>query len=222
MRDPSRPLVVLASPSAEIRRRWSQALKGMAVTQEVADRPELDHSLVTRKPALVLLDLSLFPLDGVEPVPAIQRFSPRTKIVLLTKKPDDGEGVSALKVGARGYCEIETPPFLLKRANQMVLKGEIWVSRKLIHHLLEKLKAATDHQLKAAAKSNRRLGRLTTRQRETARLVGGGASNKEIAARLDITEKTVKAHLTAIFRKLGLWDRLRLALYVAEHEQRTR
>lgn len=221
MRNPSRPLVLLASPSAEGRKRWSQALQGVAVTQEAADRSELDRNLVTRKPALLLLDLALFPFYGADAIPAIQRFSPRTKIVLLTKKPDDGEGVSAIKAGVRGYCEMETPPFLLKKAVRMVQKGQIWVSRKFIHHLLEELKAATERQLKESARSDKRLDRLTLRQREIARLVGGGASNKEVAIRLNITEKTVKAHLSAIFRKLGLWDRLRLALYVAECNQGT-
>ena len=222
MRSSAPPLVLLASPSAEVRSRWSEALQGAAVIQEVAERSELEHSMATRQPALVLLDLSLPPLDGVGVVPALQRLSARTKIVLLTSAPNDREGISALRAGARGYCEMETPPFLLKKAVEMVRKGEIWVSRRLIHHLLEELKATTERRLNESTKSDRRLDRLTPRQREIARLVGRGASNKEIATRLDITDKTVKAHLSAIFRKLGRGDRLRLALYVAEHEQETR
>ena len=80
MRSAAPPLVLLASPSAEVRRRWSQALQGAAVIQEVAERSELERSMATRQPALVLLDLSLPPLDGVGVVPALQRLSARAFI----------------------------------------------------------------------------------------------------------------------------------------------
>ena len=86
--------------------------------------------------------------------------------------------------------------------------------------LLEELTALTERRHKEFPPNlDTRLDRLTPREREIAQLIGGGASNKEIAGRLNITEATVKAHLTAIFRKLGLSDRLGLALFVTEYNR---
>ena len=91
-------------------------------------------------------------------------------------------------------------------------KGEIWAGRTLVARLIEELGARV--RTHPRTDSSARVGGLTTREREIAGLVSGGASNKEIAARLGVTERTVKAHLTAIFRKIGVTDRLRLALYL--------
>src|SRR5439155_25689548 len=92
--------------------------------------------------------------------------------------------------------------------------GELWASRALIARLVAELSAR--HRLREPALGHgagaERLTALTEREREIALLVGGGAANKEIAAHLGVTERTVKAHLTAIFRKIGVNDRLRLAL----------
>jgi DNA-binding NarL/FixJ family response regulator len=106
---------------------------------------------------------------------------------------------------------------------ETVQKGEIWVRRDLVPHLLEELTNRTNRRAKAApAPPNRRLARLTPREREIVYLVGGGHSNKEIANELNVGERTVKAHMTAIFRKVGVSDRLRLALFVAEHLREAR
>lgn len=210
-------MVIIASPKVRVRRRWKQALQGMAAIEEVTARAALERSMTNLKPAILLLDLALPTLGGVVGVRAIQRLSPPTKIVLLTRAPDEKEGVAALKAGARGYCHVDIGPVLLKKAVEMVKKGEIWVGRMLIPHLLEELTWLTERQRKdAPANSDSRLEDLTSRQREIVHLVGSGASNKEIASRLNITEGTVKAHLTAIFRKVGLSGRLRLALFVTE------
>jgi DNA-binding NarL/FixJ family response regulator len=179
--------------------------------------------MASLKPTILLLDLALPNLGGVGGIRAIQRLSPPTKIVLLTGTPDEKEGISALKAGARGYCNTDIDAALLKKAVEMVQKGEIWVARKLIPHLLEELASLTERRQKdSPAKPDSRLDRLTPREREIVHLIGGGASNKEIASQLKVTEGTVKAHLTAIFRKTGLSSRLQLALFVAEHMRLTR
>jgi DNA-binding NarL/FixJ family response regulator len=175
------------------------------------------------KPAILLLDLALPGLGGVEGVPAVQRVSPLTSIILMTSTPNDREGLAALKVGARGYCSHGMDPALLRKAVMVVVKGEIWVARNVFAPLLEELTSLTERRHKEFPPNlDTRLDRLTPREREIAQLIGGGASNKEIAGRLNITEATVKAHLTAIFRKLGLSDRLGLALFVTEYNRVTR
>lgn len=216
-------MVLVASPNPGLRRRCRAALRGTSALQEVTTRAALERSMAHLKPAVLLLDIDLPMLDGVGGVRAIHHLSPPTKIVLLTGTLDEKEGLSALKAGARGYCQKDTESALLKKAVQMVRKGDIWAGRNLIPHLLEELTSLTERRREAPpGDRDSRLDRLTPREREIAHLIGGGASNKEIASRLNVTEGTVKAHLTAIFRKIGLSGRLQLALFVAEHMRLTR
>jgi DNA-binding NarL/FixJ family response regulator len=99
---------------------------------------------------------------------------------------------------------------------QVVQKGEVWVGRKTICRLLEELISRTESRAKDSPPLEEvYLRHLTPRERQIALLVGSGASNKDISDRLNITERTVKAHLTAIFHKLQITDRLRLGLFVA-------
>jgi DNA-binding NarL/FixJ family response regulator len=96
----------------------------------------------------------------------------------------------------------------------LVLKGELWVKRTLVHALIAALVARAENRPKGRFHEfdRRRLERLTHRQREVAESIATGASNKEIARRLNVTERTVKAHLTEMFRNVGVMDRLHLAL----------
>lgn len=217
-RTASPPLVVIASAIAERRKRWRRAIEDVFTVHEVTDRNGLERSLVHRQPGVLLLDLVFPNLGGVDGITAIQRHRPATKIVLFTKTPDDREGLMALKAGARGYCHTEIDPGLLRKATDVVHKGEIWVGRKLIPHLLEELTSATERRQRETAGATRdsRLDRLTPRERQIVELLSQGANNKEMSRQLSVTERTVKAHLTAIFRKLGVSDRLQLALFVIE------
>jgi DNA-binding NarL/FixJ family response regulator len=210
-------VVLIASPISGVRGQWTQGLQDKFALYEAAERSALERSMADLKPAILLLDLALPGLGGVEGARAVQRLSPMTSIILLTSTPNDREGLAALKGGARGYCSLDTDPALLRKAVMVVLKGEIWVARNVYAPLLEELTSLTERRHKEFPPNlDTRLERLTPREREIAQLIGGGASNKEIAGRLNITEATVKAHLTAIFRKLGLSDRLGLALFVTE------
>ena len=94
------------------------------------------------------------------------------------------------------------------------------MGRQLLPRLLEELTSLTERQQsETPSDPDHRLERLTRRELEVARLIGGGASNKEIASRMRISDRTVKAHITTIFHKLGFSDRLRLALFVVNGSQ---
>lgn len=209
------PRVLLASPAEARRKQWIQGLKAIAAVHEVSTLVDLQRNLTSLKPAILLVDMTLPELHGIEQVTAIQQLSPSTKIILLTKAVDEDEGTSMLEIGIKGYCNLDIEPGLLKKAVQMVYKGEIWIGRKFISQLLDALVSLTEKQkAKSLPKLDESFDRLTPREREIVQLLGKGASNKEIANQLTVTEKTVKAHLTSIFRKLGISDRLHLALFV--------
>src|SRR5262249_35443051 len=131
-------------------------------------------------------------------------------------------GVTALKAGVRGYCHSNVAPGLLRRAVDRVQDGEIWAGRKVLSKLVDDLASHVGvRDVETPARWIGELDRLSSRQQEIARLVSGGASNREIANHLRITEKTVKGYLTAIFQKLGLSRRVQLALLVTEDGRHT-
>jgi DNA-binding NarL/FixJ family response regulator len=215
-------VVLVASAAAPLRRRWRQAIEARYDVVEAGDRGSVERAVTLRKPVLILLDLGMPDLGGVPGTVRVHRTHPAARLVLLTGEPDEREGIVALKAGARGYCDRDIEPSLLAKAVDVVLKGEVWVGRKLIPHLLEELAAAAEQQRAASAERDDRLERVTPRERQIVELLSAGASNKEIAKRLNVTERTVKAHLTAIFRKLGISGRLQLALFALEHSRRAR
>jgi two-component system, NarL family, nitrate/nitrite response regulator NarL len=217
--DPS-TLILLASGVAELRKRWRHSIEARVAVHEVTERSSLERTLTNRRVAALLLDLDLPDLGGIPGLATLQRLRPMIRTVVLTSHPDEQEGIAALKAGARGYCDRDIEPRLLSKALDVVQKGEIWVGRKLIPHLLEELTALTEQQVKETPPElDSRLDRITPRERQIVQLLSSGASNKEIAKKLNVTERTVKAHLTAIFRKLGISGRLQLALFVLEHSR---
>lgn len=210
-------MILLASDSPPLRQRWRRALADRTISHEVADGAELERAIAERRPALVLLDLDLPGLDGVAGIAALRGRSPTTRIVAMTPRIAEREGLAALAAGARGYCGQDLNGMLLRRAVDVILRGEIWAGRTLTARLLDELASRAEARWQPAGpRTAARLTRLTPREREVAGLIAAGASNKEIGSKLGVAERTVKSHLTAIFRKLGVSDRLRLALRLTD------
>ena len=211
-------MVLIASATASVRRRWSRGLQGSFPTHEVADRKALEWTMANQKPDVLLLDLSLPQLSGIEGISEIQHLSPSTNIILLTSTTNDKEAIRALMGGAKGYSSSDIDPSLLMKAIEVVQKGEIWVGRKFVPHILEELTSLIQrHQKTSSEQPRASLEGLTHREYQIAESIGNGLSNKEIAIQFRITERTVKAHLNSIFRKLKITDRLRLALIIANY-----
>ena len=206
--------LVMASPAADSCRRLTGEFQESYAVCEVAERRALEQVMANLRPDILLLDLTLPGLRRVRGLREIQRLSPSTKIIALTATLAEGEGVFALKAGARGYCADSIRPEELKRAVAAVQKGEVWAPRKLVPGLVAELVALIDSRDNEGLPPHLdpRLESLTSRQRVVADLICRGASNKEIGNRLNITERTVKAHLTEAFRNVGVSDRLQLAL----------
>ncbi|MCL2644672.1 MAG: response regulator transcription factor [Betaproteobacteria bacterium] len=142
---------------------------------------------------------------------ALQQFA-NVPVVVLSNIPDEREAMSAVVAGARGYCHAWSSPEQLHEVAQVVSRGGYWVGQALMSRLIG-----------TVAKSQPVLeelpGELSERETEVAREVVAGRSNKEIARILGITERTVKAHLGTIFAKLGVRDRLQLALRLTGKEK---
>ncbi len=151
--------------------------------------------------------------DAAALVAGLRRQAAGRPLILLADVPDEDEALAALAAGASGYCNGHAAPDVLAQVALAVGNGGIWIGQSLMQRLL----AATARGL-AAAPSGQEAGaaawreRITAREKEAAALLAQGASNKEIARRMAITERTVKAHVGAMLEKLGARDRLQLSL----------
>jgi len=134
-------------------------------------------------------------------------------VVVLCDEPDESLVMQALALGAAGCCNTHAAPDVLRQVALVVSNGGLWVGQSL----LRKLVGATSNRLgqhPPESKIDDWSALLSEREAQVARRVATGSSNREIAEQLAITERTVKAHLTAIFEKLGLRDRLQLSLRI--------
>jgi two-component system nitrate/nitrite response regulator NarL len=141
------------------------------------------------------------------------------KLLVIGKNWPAEKQIDALIAGCYGYCEIDAAAEVLPKAVGSVLKGDVWVPRQLIPTVIGML-AKLSSQGNQAGKPNRdkkkNLDLLTHREIDVVRMLGEGLSNKSIATMLNISERTVKAHLTSIFQKLEVQDRLQLALFLKD------
>lgn len=207
-------MILLASSSRDTLTFWKQGVDGVTHMLCMGDSELLRRDLARIKPHILLLDYDLLGLNGPGGVVELLTLSPETRIVVLSKAISEDTEWQLFKAGVRGCCRKDITHKQLKNVIAAVRQGELWIRRTLTCRLLEELGiiAQEKNQIKQAASDL--LANLTKREHEIATLVGNGESNKQIAQRLAITERTVKAHLTEIFRKLDVADRLRLALLV--------
>ena len=136
----------------------------------------------------------------------------QAKIVVLANAPVQAEAVYVLKLGAVGYCHAFVPAPVLKEVKKVITHGGLWLGQDVLQRLIEvstSLAGTTSDSAEAL------LNKLTKREKEVAVEVAKGLSNKEIARVLNITERTVKAHLAAVFERSGAKDRLQLALMLS-------
>ncbi len=143
--------------------------------------------------------------------------SPRPRWVVMSLNPSEAEGLQALANGARGYCHLLASPEMLREVAAVVRQGGYWVGPDLMASFtawLGRRLSAPD----ATAAPAVSLELLSPRERDVALAVARGLSNKEVARELDITERTVKAHLGTVFTKLGVRDRLHLVLLLGRPE----
>jgi two-component system nitrate/nitrite response regulator NarL len=207
-------LILLASASQDDLYRWEQGVGNLFHVFCSTNIESLRSELVRIKPRILLLDHELPELDIPTGIIALMKLNPETKVIILSSPISDEAEWALFRTGVRGVCRRDLEAEQLKSVVVAVEQGELWIRRTLSWHLLNELVTITQEKTKIKQAVNELLANLTQREYEIATLVGNGETNKQIARRLDITERTVKAHLTEVFRKLDIADRLKLALIV--------
>jgi DNA-binding NarL/FixJ family response regulator len=165
-------------------------------------------------PDILLLDLCMPITPGLEALREISKFAPRIRTLILTAEVGDSDITEALQLGARGVLMKHAATELLFKSIHMVMAGQYWVGRDSVADLIEMLR---DRRAVPVVMPSDPVFGLTPRELEMVSAVVAGCSNNDIADKLAISSKTVKHHLTNIFDKLGLSNRLELALFAVQH-----
>ena len=212
------PAILVASNNTPLTDRLTTVLDEVFSLELTTSASALDTLISQSNPHLVMLDPALFNDTLMETITAAINQATETRIIIL--EDDENMPVDQLalfKTGVHGFLSHTITSTLLLKAAHAVCNGETWVPRQLITRLIGELardSRAGTHTLSFAGNSS--IEHLTPRERQVAEMVHGGGNNKTIARKLDISERTVKAHLSAIFRKLDIENRLHLALFFSE------
>ncbi|MDX6535121.1 MAG: hypothetical protein QOJ13_1490 [Gaiellales bacterium] len=174
-------------------------LAGTAGNGEDAVRVALEQ-----EPDVVLMDLSMPGIDGIEATRRLKERLTKTNVLVLTSYSDKERVLAALDAGAIGYLLKDAEPAEIVEAVRAASRGESPLHPRAARAVL------------SARRGGDPLDDLTEREREVLALLAAGMQNKQIARRLDISEKTVKAHLTSVFRRIGVVDRMQAALWAQE------
>src|SRR5436309_12970980 len=139
-------LLLIATPSGEVSKRWKNTVRDFCDVRAATDFEQAQREIDEYKPSVVLFDISLPRSDGVERFALLLRNSSDSKVIVFSNKPNEKEAIRALKAGARGYAHRDLDAVLLKKAVEVVRKGELWISRNTIPHLVQELTESGEKQ----------------------------------------------------------------------------
>ena len=188
---------------------------GFEVVGEAEDGDDALTQTLDLEPDILLLDLLMPRLPGLEAMRAIMTRSPRVKIVLLTSTISQQQIIEALQIGARGIVLKDAVAGDLTQALRAVLGGDYWIGGERVANLVKALQGL---MAQAAAVPDRKTYGLTPRELEVVTCIVEGCSNRDIAKQFNISEETVKRHLSNVFDKTGVSTRLELALFTIAHK----
>ncbi len=184
------------------------------VVGEASDGDEAITQTLELLPDILLLDLYMPRLPGLEAMRAIMSGSPRVKILLLTSTITTQQVIEALQIGARGIVTKDALIDQLTGAIASVMQGDYWINGRRVVNLV----GALHELMQQAAVPERKTYGLTPRELEVVGCIVEGCSNRDIAKQFTISEETVKRHLSNIFDKTGVSTRLELALFAIAHQ----
>jgi len=200
----------LASDSVQPSDRWWKAFP-QGARFGAADRPALVEALQKADATPAAVWLSTEYSDWPELLRMVLARAPAARVVVVSGVPEDREGLRAINEGARAYCHLFAVPEMLQEVAVVVQHGGLWVGPALVARLAAATWSLTASQAMPQGQADLQQ-LLSSRELEVAQAVARGLSNKEIAEKLFISERTVKAHLGATFEKLHVRDRVQLVL----------
>jgi DNA-binding NarL/FixJ family response regulator len=206
--------ILVADDHAIFRDGLRKLLEGaddVQIIGEASNGTECIKMLAKLKPDILLLDLRMPEKDGLGVLEEINFDTTTTRVIVLTAAEDDRDVVRAMRLGARGVVLKQSASDLLLKSIRKVSDGEIWLDNRMTAEVVEAFKKSSE------AGQRREKPLLSDREKEIVQLVAQGFRNREIGEKLFISEQTVKNHLHNIFDKLGVSDRLELALYAIHH-----
>lgn len=194
--------ILVASDSVSL--HLHQAIEGAAAFKTASSL----YGFLAKKPgAAVILHYDSFPDTITEIITSITEYFPASAITVTSDHPSFGQGLALLKYGIKGYANSYMGDLHYTQLLKMVQKNNVWLYPEFMQQLISHTLASQTNTANTTV-----IDRLTPRENEIASLVCGNLSNQEIADQTGITVRTVKQHLTNIYEKLGIKDRLSLAL----------
>lgn len=189
------------------------------VIGEAGDGMEAVEKAIVLAPDILLLDINMPQINGLEVIKKINERQKNIKIIVLTMHDDENYVIEVVKSGAVGYLLKDIEPSMLVNAIRMVYAGESYIYPTLARKLFSQFSRQQDKGCEVIKPVvSRREESLTYREFEVLQRVCQGLSNQELAKSLFLSEKTVKNHLTNIFRKIGVNDRTQAVLYAIRHK----
>ena len=174
------------------------------IVDDAANGAEAMEKIAKYAPDVVLVDIKMPVMDGIETTRRIVSMYPRTRVLVLTTFENDGYVVQALKAGASGYLLKDSQPEAIVSAMLAILSGERVMTQSVADQFINMMTGGSPKE---------RYNGMTRREVEILRLLGQGLTNKQIAYRLKISEKTVRNHISNFYAKLGVGDRSQAVLY---------
>lgn len=184
----------------------------MKVMSVAGNRSEALAAAASDQPNIIILDIVLGDEDGLSLLPELKGVAPNSRVLVLTGLRSSESQRQAMRAGAMGIVLKEHAAEILIKAIKKVHHGEVWLDRLMIGSVLQEMT-----EEKQADPDQEKISSLTEREREVLSLVGEGLKNKQIAAKLFISETTVTHHLSSVFSKLAVSDRLELIIYAFRH-----
>ncbi len=192
-----------------------EAEEDLALVAEATNGMEAILAIERHQPDVLLLDLKMPVMDGLQALSEIGKRRLEARVIVMISNDEREKAVRAVRLGARGILFKDADPALLPKSIRKVYAGEVWIDNPILSQALESL--LTRPQAPQVPAETREM-RLSAREMEVVRCVAMGLRNKEVADKLGVSEATIKNHLTSIYTKLGVGDRLELILYAIHNK----
>jgi two-component system response regulator DegU len=211
--------VLIADDHSLIRQGLKQILEletDIAVIAQASNGSEAVQLAKEHNPDIILMDINMPGTNGLQAIKEIKQDKLECKIIVLTIHEDREYLFKTLQMGAEGYVLKDAEPAVLLEAIRSVNSGKSYIQSNMTMELVKEFNRVTMHEKEKHDDNN-----LTSREIEVLELIAEGMINKEIAKHLYISEKTVKNHVSNIFRKLNVSDRTQAAIYAFKHNIKT-